>query len=130
MWSLNRPAGPPSRSARIAREMHDVVAHSMSIVHIQAESARYRVTDVEEARGEFNDIARSARSALSEMRQLLAALHPDDDDAYYAPQPSTDFTSQADTGCAGCANAWRCCMATLNRLRCPTGASSSPHGCR
>lgn len=74
--------------ARIARELHDVVAHSMSIVHIQAESARYRIADLDGARTEFDDIARSARAALGEMRQLLAALHPDDDGALYAPQPT------------------------------------------
>ncbi|MBO1902490.1 sensor histidine kinase [Leucobacter weissii] len=74
--------------ARIARELHDVVAHSMSIVHIQAESARYRVDDLDGARTEFDDIARSARAALGEMRQLLDALHPDEDETYYAPQPT------------------------------------------
>ncbi|WOF22884.1 histidine kinase [Microbacterium betulae] len=74
--------------ARIARELHDVVAHSMSIVHIQAESARYRVADLPAAQGEFTDIARSARAALGEMRQLLAALHPEDEKAFYAPQPT------------------------------------------
>ncbi|WP_213816646.1 sensor histidine kinase [Glaciihabitans sp. dw_435] len=73
--------------ARIARELHDVVAHSMSIVHIQAESARYRITD-EAARTEFVEIARSARAALDEMRQLLGALRPDDESTLYAPQPT------------------------------------------
>jgi signal transduction histidine kinase len=74
--------------ARIARELHDVVAHSMSIVHIQAESAQYRVNDLDAARAEFTDIARSARSALGEMRRLLQALHPDDGETLYAPQPT------------------------------------------
>lgn len=74
--------------ARIARELHDVVAHSMSIVHIQAESARYRIADMETARAEFGDIARSARAALDEMRQLLGALRPDEAGANYAPQPT------------------------------------------
>lgn len=74
--------------ARIARELHDVVAHSMSIVHIQAESAGYRVNDLDGARAEFTDIARSARSALGEMRRLLQALHPDDGGTLYAPQPT------------------------------------------
>lgn len=74
--------------ARIARELHDVVAHSMSIVHIQAESARYRVHALEDARAEFTDIARSARSALTEMRQLLGALRPEGGDPVYSPQPT------------------------------------------
>lgn len=74
--------------ARIARELHDVVAHSMSIVHIQAESARYRVGDLDDARAEFSDIARSARNALAEMRRLLKALHPEESATFYAPQPT------------------------------------------
>ncbi len=76
--------------ARIARELHDVVAHSMSIVHIQAESARFRVSDLDAAQREFLEIARSARSALGEMRQLLGALRPEHDDVLYAPQPSVE----------------------------------------
>jgi signal transduction histidine kinase len=76
--------------ARIARELHDVVAHSMSVVHIQAESARYRIDTMEEAREEFAEIAGAARSALREMRQLLGALRPDGDDVRYAPQPTLD----------------------------------------
>jgi signal transduction histidine kinase len=74
--------------ARIARELHDVVAHSMSIVHIQAESAGFRVKDLGAARDEFEGIARSARAALSEMRQLLGALRPVDTAVDYAPQPT------------------------------------------
>jgi signal transduction histidine kinase len=74
--------------ARIARELHDVVAHNMSIVHIQAESARFRITSVDQADREFEEIARSARTALREMRQLLNALRPDNDDRTFAPQPT------------------------------------------
>jgi signal transduction histidine kinase len=60
----------------------------MSIVHMQAESARYRIADLEGATAEFDDIARSARAALREMRQLLAALHPHEDGTLYRPQPT------------------------------------------
>jgi signal transduction histidine kinase len=74
--------------ARIARELHDVVAHSMSVVHIQAESARFRVHDLDAARREFGQIALSARAALGEMRQLLGALRPVAGDVYYGPQPT------------------------------------------
>lgn len=75
--------------ARIARELHDVVAHSMSVIHMQAISAPFRLRDasspaVEE---EFSEIARSARTALSEMRQLLGALRSGDDEADLLPQP-------------------------------------------
>lgn len=73
--------------ARIARELHDVVAHSMSVVHMQAESAPYRVHDLPaEARAEFAAIAGTSRTALREMRQLLGTLRGEAD-AERAPQP-------------------------------------------
>jgi signal transduction histidine kinase len=73
--------------ARIARELHDVVAHSMSIVHVQAMSASFRITDLPPAGiQEFEEIARTAQTALREMRQLLGALRPGND-VEVAPQP-------------------------------------------
>ncbi|SOC86830.1 Signal transduction histidine kinase [Curtobacterium sp. 314Chir4.1] len=73
--------------SRIARELHDVVAHSMSVVHMQAESAPYRVADLPpDARAEFAAIAETSRTALREMRQLLGTLRGDTD-AERAPQP-------------------------------------------
>lgn len=64
---------------RIARELHDVVAHSMSVINVQATTAQYRkagiVPDVQQ---EFDDIAASSRQALTEMRALLALLRNDD----------------------------------------------------
>jgi len=73
--------------ARIARELHDVVAHSMSLVHMQAMSAPIRLKGASTAtvNDEFQDIARSARTALAEMRQLLGVLRSDD--AELLPQP-------------------------------------------
>lgn len=73
--------------ARIARELHDVVAHSMSVVHMQAESAPYRVADLPPAaRAEFAAIAETSRTALREMRQLLGTLRGAGG-ADRAPQP-------------------------------------------
>lgn len=73
--------------SRIARELHDVVAHSMSVVHMQAESAPYRVADLPPAaRAEFAAIAETSRTALREMRQLLGTLRGDAE-AERAPQP-------------------------------------------
>ncbi len=73
--------------ARIAREMHDVVAHSMSIVHMRATSARYRLAGLdEEAVAEFDGIAEQARGALREMRGLLGVLR-EGDGVLDAPQP-------------------------------------------
>jgi signal transduction histidine kinase len=74
--------------ARIARELHDIVAHSMSIINIQASSAPFRHAgiDVEVAK-EFEDISVSARAALTEMRGLLSVLRNDESSGALAPQP-------------------------------------------
>lgn len=76
--------------SQIARELHDVVAHSMSVVHMQAESAPFRVADLPPAaRAEFAAIAETSRTALREMRQLLGTLRADTA-AERAPQPGLD----------------------------------------
>jgi signal transduction histidine kinase len=73
---------------RIARELHDVVAHSMSVIHMQATSASYRIKNLDpEATAEFAQIAAGARSTLREMRQLLAMLRDESADAELAPVP-------------------------------------------
>ncbi|WP_169053809.1 histidine kinase [Agromyces sp. H66] len=73
---------------RIARELHDVVAHGLSIIHVQATSAPYRVTGLDDAaKAEFAEIAASARTAMAEMRQLLGVLRSDETAADTAPQP-------------------------------------------
>ena len=74
---------------RIAREMHDVVAHSVSMMVIQAGGAR-RILDREPARAVEAAalIERAGREALAEMRHLLGLLRADDDPAGYAPQPT------------------------------------------
>ncbi|WP_175477212.1 sensor histidine kinase [Ruania alba] len=60
---------------RIARELHDVVAHSMSVINVQSTTARYRKPGIApEIQQEFDDIAQSSRQALNEMRALLALL--------------------------------------------------------
>jgi len=73
---------------RIARELHDVVAHSMSVIHMQATSASYRIKNLDpEAKAEFVRIAAGARSTIREMRQLLAVLRDEGADAELAPVP-------------------------------------------
>lgn len=79
-WDIER--------SRIAREMHDVVAHSMSLVHMRATSARYRLHDMsDEVADEFDGIALQARTALGEMRGLLGVLR-EGADSLDAPQPT------------------------------------------
>ncbi|MGC5628541.1 sensor histidine kinase [Georgenia sp. Z1344] len=82
---------------RIAQEMHDVVAHSMSVISVQATTAPFRLSDTSpEVDAEFASIAQSSRSALTEMRGLLSILRGTED-ADLAPQPSlTDVAELVD----------------------------------
>jgi signal transduction histidine kinase len=76
--------------ARIARELHDVVAHHMSIIAVQAETARYRIDGVPDAvSAEFGAISDAARNALSDMRRLLGVLRNEETTAR-APQPQIE----------------------------------------
>jgi signal transduction histidine kinase len=75
---------------RIAQELHDVVAHSMSVISVQATTAKYRLPGLDErSLGEFDSMASSARQALTEMRGLLAILRGGRD-ADLAPQPTVE----------------------------------------
>ena len=74
--------------ARIARELHDVVAHNVSVIVVQADGASYAIdTDVNRARQALGTISSTGRMALAEMRRLLGVLREDDDAGAYAPQP-------------------------------------------
>lgn len=76
---------------RIARELHDVVAHSMSVISVQAATAQYRNPGMDEAaRREFAEIAGSSRQALGEMRMLLSILRGEGDEAPTAPEPGLE----------------------------------------
>jgi signal transduction histidine kinase len=73
--------------ARIARELHDVVAHHMSLMAIRAESAPHRLGALTDpVRDEFGALSGSAREALADMRRLLGVLR-NDLPAARAPQP-------------------------------------------
>lgn len=75
--------------ARIARDLHDVVAHHMSLVVVQAQTAPYRVEGVNDAaRAEFESIGATAREALNEIRSLLGVLRSDGQLAENVPQPT------------------------------------------
>jgi signal transduction histidine kinase len=72
---------------RIARELHDVVAHHMSLMAIRAESAPHRLGELPDpVHAEFGALSRSARQALADMRRLLGVLRSDQP-AGRAPQP-------------------------------------------
>ncbi|MDU0288920.1 sensor histidine kinase [Saccharothrix longispora] len=72
---------------RIARELHDVVAHHMSVISLQAGLASYVLdTDLATARKAIDTVGRTSREALTEMRRLLDVLRVDHD-GDYRPQP-------------------------------------------
>jgi signal transduction histidine kinase len=73
--------------ARIARELHDVVAHSLSVVIAQADGGRYAGrSDPSAATGALEAVAATGRQALTDMRSLLGVLR-DGGAEEYAPQP-------------------------------------------
>ncbi|MZD03736.1 sensor histidine kinase, partial [Streptomyces sp. SID5785] len=74
--------------ARIARELHDVVAHHMSVITVQADTAAYRLQDLPpDVQEEFTSIAATARESLGEMRRLLGVLRNEETHGELAPQP-------------------------------------------
>jgi signal transduction histidine kinase len=76
--------------SRIARELHDVVAHSISVMVVQAEGAkRVMESDPRRARTALEQIEGTGRAALAEMRRLLGVLRKDDEGAVKTPQPGT-----------------------------------------
>ena len=74
--------------ARIAREMHDVVAHSLSVMVVQADGALYAARKrPEQAVETLRTISATGRSSLAEMRQLLGLLRDETTEATLAPLP-------------------------------------------
>ena len=81
-------AAVAAERARIARELHDVVAHSVSIMALQAGAAEALVErDPAAAREHMASVRRTAHDALAELRRLLDVLR--EDAPTYAPQPRT-----------------------------------------
>lgn len=78
--------------ARITRELHDVVAHNVSVMVVQADGAGYALDrSPEQTRAALEAIARTGRQALAEMRSLLGVLRSaDGDDASLTPQPGIE----------------------------------------
>ena len=74
--------------ARIARELHDIVAHAVSVMVLQVGAVRHQLPAGEtDDRDALQDVERTGRAALAEMRRLLGALHDGDGDVDLAPQP-------------------------------------------
>ncbi len=77
--------------ARIARELHDIVAHAVSVMVLQVGAVRHKLPDaLAEDRDALTGVERAGRTALTEMRRLLAAMRDDGDEAELLPQPGLD----------------------------------------
>jgi signal transduction histidine kinase len=77
--------------ARIARELHDIVAHAVSVMVLQVGAVRHKLPDSSaDDRDALADVERAGRTALAEMRRLLAAMRNDGDEAELLPQPGLD----------------------------------------
>jgi signal transduction histidine kinase len=77
--------------ARIARELHDIVSHSISVVTIQTQAVRRRLgpehqREIDDLRG----VEETARQAMAEMRRLFGVLRADHSPASLAPQPGLE----------------------------------------
>jgi signal transduction histidine kinase len=77
--------------ARIARELHDIVAHAVSVMVLQVGAVRHKLPDsLAEDRDALRGVERAGRTALAEMRRLLAAMRREGDEAELVPQPGLD----------------------------------------
>ncbi|MGW0563754.1 sensor histidine kinase [Streptomyces sp. NPDC003016] len=88
--AMERQQAAEAERAAIARELHDIVAHSVSMIAVQAESATYTVPGLSPgARDGFQQIASTARASMAELRRLLGVLRaPQGSTALTAPQPT------------------------------------------
>ena len=77
--------------ARIARELHDVVAHAVSVMVLQVGAVRHKLpSTLPDDREALGRVEQAGRIALAEMRRLLGAMRSDEDDAELVPQPGLD----------------------------------------
>ncbi len=85
--------------ARITRELHDIVAHHLSVIAVQSETARLTSPQLSaDARERFEAIAATAREALTETRRLLGVLREDVvGEADRAPQPGLEQLAASST---------------------------------
>lgn len=80
---------------RIARDLHDVVAHSMSVMVVQAGAARRVIgTNPDQAEAALQAIEATGRESLDEMRRILGVLRSDDEELELAPAPTIDDFSR------------------------------------
>ena len=77
--------------ARIARELHDIVAHAVSVMVLQVGAVRHKLPPVlDDDREALERVEQAGRTALIEMRRLLGAMRRNGDDVELEPQPGLD----------------------------------------
>jgi signal transduction histidine kinase len=77
--------------ARIARELHDIVAHAVSVMVLQVGAVRHKLPRaLDEDRDALGRVEQAGRTALAEMRRLLGAMRRDGDGLDLAPQPGLE----------------------------------------
>jgi signal transduction histidine kinase len=77
--------------ARIARELHDIVAHALSVMVLQVGAVRHKLPDLpDEDREALEDVEQTGRMALSEMRRLLGAMRERGSEVELEPQPGLE----------------------------------------
>lgn len=73
---------------RIARELHDIIAHSMSVMTLQAGAVRRRLTPAQTIEHDsLAAVERTGREAMAEVRRLIGLWNEDEEEPRYAPQP-------------------------------------------
>jgi signal transduction histidine kinase len=75
---------------RIARELHDVIAHAVSVIVVQAQAGPHLLDEPKRVRGVFGSIESSGRDALAELRRVLGILRSEDQQLAIGPQPGLD----------------------------------------
>ena len=77
--------------ARIARELHDIVAHAVSVMVLQVGAIRHNLPEtLADDKSALMGVERTGRTALADMRRMLGALRRDGEAAELAPQPGLD----------------------------------------
>ncbi|MEV6911379.1 histidine kinase [Amycolatopsis sp. NPDC051071] len=86
--------------ALIARELHDIIGHHLSLIALRTDSARYRVPDVSDAAAEeFRALGAAAREALDEARRLVGVLRDAEAEPEHEPQPGLGEVPSLIDGC-------------------------------
>jgi signal transduction histidine kinase len=84
-------AAAADERARIARELHDTIAHAVSVMVLQVGAVRHQLPDAhQEHKNVLRDVEQTGRTALTDMRHLLDAMREDGGGVELAPQPGLD----------------------------------------